>query len=853
MFCEQCGHALNEKMICPICGWRSPAGVPNGQPNIQYNQQPNTQPNMQYRQPNAQPNMQYGQPNAQLNMHYRQPNAQPNMQYQQPNAQPNMQYQQPNAQSNMQYRQPNAQSNMQYRQPNAQPNMQYQQPNAQPNMQYRQPGGQPYGQPNMQYGQPNGQPSMQYRQPGSNPPQKKKKKWPIFVGVGAGVICLTIGLVLIFKKPTRDYTTTESNRTTEHSASTEPTTEPPTTQHQNVASGSKTLMIYVVGSDLESKHQAASDDIDEMLSSGYDESAMNVLLYTGGCSDWHTSEIPENENATFIIENQNLKLLSSEASSNMGNPDNLSGFLNYCYTNYPAEQYELILWNHGGGAFFGYGYDEITEDMLTLSELQTALSNSPFHDGNKLEFIGFDACLMGNIETAHALSPYANYLIASQESEPGSGWDYSFLAEIDTMSSGADMGTSIVDIYMEKTTEYINSIPFAYYPICLSVLDLSKIDSVETALNDLFAKADQDLSADTYPKFSAYRKNSKEIAASFSYTEGSYDIVDMVDYANHLRNDYPAEVSALTNALSELVVYSDANEANINGVSIYHPYYTKQYASQLIPIYTSFDFADNYTHFISAFAGMLTDTNAFTVAWDPSSLKPIKNDDMTFSVTLQPDQMTALQNAYFVISKKDKERDGYYDMVAISSAVNSDGTSTLTADFDGQIIYMQNDTTLEKLEIMYSVQEKTDTFTRYLISSILYNDDIQGEDAMYTYFVLEVSDANPQGVLLGAYPIENYINTEGNEIFPDRYEINISDYQNVAFGYFSHEFTSEENLTSFNQADWSDLMLNYHYFPVSEGFSPVKDGLIPGEEYYGMFIFEDMQGNRHCSDLVQLQ
>ena len=843
MFCEQCGHALNENKICPVCGWRSPAGVSGSQPNIQYNQQPNAQPNMQYGQPNTQPNMQYRQPNAQPNMQYQQPNVQPNMQYRQPNVQPNMQYQQPNAQPNMQYRQPYGQPGGQ---PNAQPNMQYRQP-------YGQPGGQPNAQPNMQYRQPYGQPNMQYRQPGSTPPQKKKKKWPIFVGVGAGVICLTIGLVLIFKNPTRDYTTTESERTTEYSASTEPTTETPTTQHANVASGSKTLMIYVVGSDLESKHHAASDDINEMLSSGYDESAMNVLLYTGGCRDWHTSEIPEDENATFIIENKKLKMLSSEDSSNMGNPDNLAGFLNYCYTNYPAEQYELILWNHGGGAFFGYGYDEITEDMLTLSELQTALSDSPFHDGNKLEFIGFDACLMGNIETAHALSPYAKYLIASQESEPGSGWDYSFLSDIDSMSSGDQMGTCIVDTYIEKTTEYMNSTPFSYCTICLSVLDLSKVEDVENTLDALFEKADADLSAETYPKFSAIRKNSKEIAADFSYAEGSYDVIDLVDYTKRLRNDYPAEASALSSALSELIVYSDANEDNINGVSIYHPYYTKQYASQLIPIYTSFDFADNYTHFISAFAGMLTDTNAFSVAWDPSSLKPIKNDDMTFSVTLQPDQMTALQNAYFVISKKDRERAGNYDMVAISSAVSSDGTSTLTADFNGQIIYMQNDTTLEKYELMYTVQEKTDTYTRYLLSSILYNDDIQGEDAMYTYFVLEVSDTNPQGVLLGAYPIENYINTNGNEILPDRYEINVNDYQNVAFGYFSHEFTSDEDLTNFNQADWADLMLNYNYFPVSDGFSPVKGNLIPGEEYYGMFIFEDMQGNRHCSELVQLQ
>ena len=72
-------------------------------------------------------------------------------------------------------------------------------------------------------------------------------------------------------------------------------------------------------------------------------------------------------------------------------------------------------------------------------------------------------------------------------------------------------------------------------------------------------------------------------------------------------------------------------------------------------------------------------------------------------------------------------------------------------------------------------------------------------------------------------------------------------------GYFSHRFTSNEDLTNFNDADWADLTINYSSFPISEGFTPIRDALLAGEEYYGMFIFEDMQGNRHCSSLVQIQ
>jgi hypothetical protein len=61
---------------------------------------------------------------------------------------------------------------------------------------------------------------------------------------------------------------------------------------------------------------------------------------------------------------------------------------------FPADKYGLILWNHGGGSIAGYGYNS-----LTLLELNMALEKTQAAN-TKLEFIGFDACLMANVETA---------------------------------------------------------------------------------------------------------------------------------------------------------------------------------------------------------------------------------------------------------------------------------------------------------------------------------------------------------------------------------------------------------------------------------------------------------------------
>ena len=106
-------------------------------------------------------------------------------------------------------------------------------------------------------------------------------------------------------------------------------------------------------------------------------------------------------------------------AENMGDPLTLSSFLNYGFDFFPADSYSLILWDHGGGPVLGYGVDENFRDLLTLDELSEALEDSVGAHMTKLEWIGFDACLMSSLEVASVLAPYANYMIASQETEPG--------------------------------------------------------------------------------------------------------------------------------------------------------------------------------------------------------------------------------------------------------------------------------------------------------------------------------------------------------------------------------------------------------------------------------------------------
>lgn len=191
----------------------------------------------------------------------------------------------------------------------------------------------------------------------------------------------------------------------------------------------RTVMVYMIGSNLESEFAAGSTDILEMVDSKFDPEYTKVLVYTGGSKDWSLDGISANENAIFEVTSDGINKVQAYERKVMSKKEVLTEYINYAYDNYKSTYYDLILWNHGGGPIVGYGHDEysLSSSAMSLVDLKSAIADSTLiNDKKKFDFIGFDACLMGSIEVGNALKDYADYLIASEESEPGQGWNYAF-------------------------------------------------------------------------------------------------------------------------------------------------------------------------------------------------------------------------------------------------------------------------------------------------------------------------------------------------------------------------------------------------------------------------------------------
>ena len=350
---------------------------------------------------------------------------------------------------------------------------------------------------------------------------------------------------------------------------------------------SVTVMVYMIGSDLESEDGSASDDLTEMTKAEMSEN-IHLVVQTGGTETWWNDVCTDGECNRFLIENGDMTPLENLGSVNMTDADTLSDFIKFAAENYPADRYELILWDHGGGTMTGFGYDELYEDTaLTLSALSTALYNG----GVQFDFIGFDSCLMATAEVAYTVEPYADYLIASEESEPGEGWSYenwlTMLAK-DPAVPTAKLGKKLAD-------DFLSAYIFADMPT-LSVLDLRYVPELYAALENYWASAYTALQNGSFGALSQARSNVRE------FGDNEYDQVDLSDLAvltgQKLELRTEADVQA---AVQNMVVYNVTYEKHAAGIAVYFPCLWPDYYGDTRLEMTCVGFPESYFEFFDKF------------------------------------------------------------------------------------------------------------------------------------------------------------------------------------------------------------------------------------------------------------
>jgi hypothetical protein len=423
---------------------------------------------------------------------------------------------------------------------------------------------------------------------------------PLWLPIAAGIAVVavaTLAVVMVAGGGTKSATTTTqsalSTTTTAGSTTTTATstTTTTTTTPGEEAGGSWTVLVYGLGDN--NLENDILNDLEEMAAVPAAALEFVALVdrtpdYTdrplGTIGDWDTAKLISITPGTFTEE-------ADFGELDMGDPQVLADFLSRGITDYPADHYALILWDHGSIA--GVGSDESSGDGLSVPEIAAAVRAGLDAAGEaRLDILGFDACLMAAFEVASAMPGLAGYMVASEEVEPNDGWDYAafdLLAAQPETITARSLGQEIVARYIATTAPGDPT-------VTMSLIDLSAMGDLVAALDGLNGAVAPQM-ATFAPVIGRGRNNAPSFGGS-PVPEEDFYMVDLGDLLQRLsRQDPPlGEAAAATvEVYDRVVVASQAGEAAAaaTGMAIHFPpypdyYYESWYRSIEAPVWPEF-------------------------------------------------------------------------------------------------------------------------------------------------------------------------------------------------------------------------------------------------------------------------
>ena len=555
----------------------------------------------------------------------------------------------------------------------------------------------------------------------------------------------------------------------------------------------RTVMIYMAPSNLESEGVIGTADIESIKYEDLNYKDLKVVMMLGGTEKWYTEGVSSSETSIFEINKEGLTKVQEQEVKNMGEAENLTYFLNYAHDNYKTDEYILILYGHGA-AIQGAVFDELqNQDYLKVKEIQEGIGNSKFKN-DKLELVIFRTCLNGTLEVANALKDYSKFVVASEETTIGAPMFpvLDFINDIKREDTSVDVGKKWIESYSEDMSD-LNSMCSMSASACggknninitYSMINLSKLDKVVDSLDNFSSTLLKDVDK-KYNEFLSIRENMNQ----YAYTEESnYDMVDAYDFANKFANYDKEGSNKLKSSIEEAVIYNSTNNDYSHGLSIYFPFYSKYFLGS---VYERVSVSDNYKNFITK----LADKKSNYISYTNSS-----RGEQNYIFETTADEA----NRYYLMVL---ENDTYKVIYRSDNVTNSD--NKVKAYFTGKEIKIDN-------HHVFAIELKTDKTKDYYKVPAVLTKDGKTENV----YLIIVCDKETNNTYYNG--ISKRSDNEINE--PSMMLYNLNNYEKI-------------EVIGYNFINNKMVEVKYTFNPSNYIFEASDIG-IEGE-YYGMFENED--------------
>ena len=384
------------------------------------------------------------------------------------------------------------------------------------------------------------------------------------------------------------------------------------------AAETTTLLVYMCGTDLQ---DAGCEDIVEMAEVEAGD-AINVVVLAGGANQWDLEDLKGGSRTLAVIRDGYFEDLQDWGKASMGSPDCLAEFLNYGLTEFPADRTMVVLWDHGAGSEGGVCFDETAkDDGLTLVEIDEVLAGlSKTVPDYRIDIFGCDACMMATYEMAAMLSHHnVGYYVASEELEPGTGWDYTgwlSMLKDDPAISDEDLCGAIIETFLDAG---LQNDPDDY--LTLSAVRLSDVGALESSMEQFASVMAGQLSEGN---LSGVRRGRSRMYTFGSFSDGSWDMVDLGSALNAYASFDPDRAAEVRRCLQQAVVAS-AQTDNLDpcsGLSILLPQDTAGTFDSYSDGFALTDVIPNWVEFVNAYVTMLRGGTYHITASGTSQIQP---------------------------------------------------------------------------------------------------------------------------------------------------------------------------------------------------------------------------------------
>ena len=506
----------------------------------------------------------------------------------------------------------------------------------------------------------------------------------------------------------------------------------------------RTFMIYMVGSDLESKSKQGTYSISDISGNKIDLDNNNVLLMVGGSKKWHNF-VDSEEIGIYELTSDGFAKRKSFSLTSMGISDTLTSFLDYSYKYYPSKKYDMIFWNHGLGAM-GIEQDEIANDYLSIQELDNAFNNSSFSK-NKLELTIFYNCLSSNIHMANVMSKYSEYMVASEEVFYLSKVlnRLNFLEKVKKSDDAYTIAYHFIE-QSDKVVNAYNSTHSSKIDSTLSILDLSRINELNEKVNSFIRNINV---SSNYSKISTIRRKLFTYGRVQTNDYDTVDLYQLVSALTPLSNNSKLS-NEILNLIDKIVLYTSNLNDHSNGISIYFPYFGSDRAVEVHLNSFKKLWNDNYYAFINDYYQIRKSTKISIRAKTGNDINMLTNHPKKVGNTIELELTDEEKEKYkyAMIYIFDKEMDKY-GLLLKSDKINLD-----------------NNTLVFKDNYLFEVDNNYYSFENS--NNNIYGELSDFEDEVEVIFNIEIKDSEAEiiGTMLDSknYPISGLIDYDEYEV-----------------------------------------------------------------------------------------